>query len=186
MMMKRISLLLIGISPFIMTFSGFIFEGANDRSSTFITFHLLVGNTFFVIWFLVGWLSSKFIHSRIEMLLLLNATALLMLLLQLYQTLFFADELFYRSLFFDSFLGFLKARPYHFYFPFFRAINIVTHRFYGWDIHGFLHYLVPFVGLVIFSLLGRVIAEWKEKKATVASKKRDTEKDTGTEFPPSS
>lgn len=167
-MMKRITLLLVGISPFILSFlyfSGFIFKsGTHDRSSAFLLFQYIAGVAFLGLWFLVGWMSQKFIRSRIEMMLLLNATALLMLLLQLYCVVFFADVNRKISLSY-GFSNVMEMVSYYFYFPFFMISLDMTHIFYGQEIHGFLQYAVPFFCLVIFSLLGRIVAERRERKA---------------------
>ena len=119
----------------------------HDRSILFFRIHLLAGIMLLVIWFLIGTVSIKFVRSKMESLLLLNAPAFLMLLIRLCQTLV------------DDWPNFIGNATYHFYFPFFRLSSSLTFMFYRWAINDFLQYVVPFFGLLIFSFLGRTIAE---------------------------
>jgi len=131
----------------------FIFGSTmHDRSILFFRIHLLAGVMFLVIWFLIGIISIKFIRSRMESFLLLNASAFLMLLLQLYQTLAYGRP------------DFIGNVTYYFFFPFFRLSLTLTFMFYEWAIYDFLQYVVPFFGLLIFSFWGRVIAEQRSSR----------------------
>ena len=186
--MKRIMLILVSISPLVFSFLFFrtFLAGRGTYDRLLVNIHLPIGMVFFGIWFLVGGISQKFIRSKIEMLLLLNAAALLMLLFRLYQTVFLSSslpgcqEVFCKMSLPGGFSGFIERVSYDFYFPFFRVSRDVTWRFYGHEIHGFLQYAIPFFCLLIFSFLGRVIAERRERKAIAMSGSRGAEENHST------
>ena len=147
--MKRILLIIIGLIPLPL---GFLLNHCMMNSNSNLP-TLLISIVMLVIWFFISMVSARFVSSKIETIILLNASAFLILLLNLFQEYIIGHY----------FMNYIGVSTQFFYLPFlslgFTITSGISSLLASILYTTTLAYIVVFMCLILVTWLGRKVGE---------------------------